>query len=875
MNWWRRLLEGKRMEEQLDKELQFHMQQHIEGLIARGVEPVEARRLARLELGGPEQVKEQCRDERGTRWLADLAQDVVYAFRMLRRSPGFTAVAVLTLALGIGANTAIFSAVNPILFEPLPYPRPERIGMIWDVFQGARSDVTFHTYREVAERSQGFEALGIFEPWQPTLVGAAEPERLDGQSVSYGYFAALGVAPAIGRDFAEADDAFRGPKTAILSYGLWQRRFGGEAGIVGSRITLDGDSYTVIGVMPRQFENVLGPTAEIWSPEQYDPGHITDTNTAEWGHHLRMVGRVRAGVSLAEEKAEIDAIARTPVPEFPRPHWASIPSGFIVDSLQGDVTRDVKAALLAVLGAVGLVLLIACVNVTNLLLARGALRRAEFSMRAALGARRMRLVRQLLTESLLLTLAGGAAGVAVAEMGVKALVAMSPAELPRLGVIGIDRNVLLFALCVTVVVGLAVGLVPALDASKGDVQAGLKEGSRQSTRGHQLTRRALVMAEVALALALLVSAGLLLRSASRLFAVHPGFDAANLLTMQVQTSGHKFDDPKATRQFFREALEQVRGLPGVESAALTSLLPVTDDTQYGLYGTEFEKDQRSYDTFRYVVTPGYFETMRIPILRGRALEKSDVAESPFAAVISESLANEEFGKQDPIGQRVHVGGFPNWPWYTIVGVAGDVRQESLATGNSKAAYITPEQSWFADSAMSLVVRVPGDGVSLVPAIQKAVWSVDKDQPIVRIATAGALLKSSAAQRSFVLVLFEAFSLVALALAAVGIYGVLSGNVAERTREIGVRLALGAPRANILLLIFRQGLMLTARGLVIGLAGAMAASQALGSLLFGVSSLDFMTYFVVTIVLIGASGIACWIPARRAMQVDPIVSLRYE
>jgi putative ABC transport system permease protein len=874
MNWWQRLWHRKQMEEQLEKELRFHLEKHAAELMARGVDAEEAQRLARLEIGGPEQVKERCRDARGTRWLEDLVQDVRYGVRMLCKSPGFTAIAVLTLGLGIGANTSIFSAVNPILFEPLPYPEPNRILMVWDIFQGARSDVTFHTYREIAERNRSFGALAILEPWQPTLLGT-EPERLDGQNVSYAYFRALGVAPELGRDFQPSDDAYHGPNVAILSYGLWQRRFGGNPAIVGRQIMLDGDTYTVIGVMPRTLENVLAPTVEIWSPEQYDPAHITDTNTAEWGHHLEMVGRLRPGVTFAQAKADLDMIARTPVAEFPRPHWAALSFGFILDSLQSNLTRDVRPALLAVLGAVTVVLLIACVNVTNLLLARGTLRRGEFAMRTALGAGRSRMIRQLVTESLVLAAAGGGLGALLAELGVEALVALSPPELPRLGAIGVNRNVFLFAAAITTVIGLAVGVIPALHASRSDLHTGLKEGSRQTLGGHQLTGRALVVAEVALALVLLISAGLLLRSATRLFAVRPGFDPSHLLTMQVQTSGHKFDDPKVTRQFFAQALQQARAVPGVASAAFTSLLPLSDDTQFGIYATEFEKDKNSYATFRYVVTPGYFETMRIPLRRGRFLDGRDVPSAPFSVVISESLARQEFGNQDPIGQRVHIGGTPNWPWYTIVGVAGDVRQVSLSAGSLDAAYITPEQSWFADQAMSLVVRAPGDATALIPALRKAVWSVDKDQAIVRIATADHLLASSAAERRFVLILFEAFSIVALVLAAVGIYGVLSGSVAERTGEIGVRVALGALPSGILSLVLRQGLTLTVLGIGIGLVGATAASEAIASLLFGVSPLDSVTYLGVTIVLITVSGIACWVPARRASRVDPMTALRQE
>src|SRR5580700_3445836 len=426
MTWWQRLWQRNRMEEQLEKEMRFHLDQHTADLIAHGRDPAEARRQARLALGGAEQVKENCRDARGTRWLEDLWQDFRYAARTLRQRPGFTAVSVLTLALGIGASTAIFSAVNPILFEPLPYPHAGRIMMIWDIFQGARSDVTFHTYRELAARNRSFAAIAVMEAWQPAMTSATQPERFDGQTVSASYFRALGVSPALGRDFQEADDRFKGPHVVILSDTLWRRRFGGDSTIVGRQIRLDDNLYTVLGVMPRGFENVLSPSAELWSPLQYDAGNITSLDTQEWGHHLHMVGRLRPGLGVDQARRELNTIALAPVPEFPRAHWAALKFGFIVDSLQAEITRGVKPVLLAVLGAVMLVLLIASVNVTNLLLARGAQRRGEFAMRAALGAARPRLIRQLLTESLLLATLGGALGMAVAQFGVEGLVALSP-----------------------------------------------------------------------------------------------------------------------------------------------------------------------------------------------------------------------------------------------------------------------------------------------------------------------------------------------------------------------------------------------------------------------------------------------------------------
>jgi putative ABC transport system permease protein len=801
-----------------------------------------------------------------------LWQDLRYSLRQLRRNPGFAGTAIVILGLGIGATTAIFSAVNPILFEPLPYPQASRIMMIWDIFQGSRSDVTFHTYREVTERNRSLEAVAVMKPWQPTMIGTDRPERLDGQYVSARYFRVLSVAPVLGRGFQDSDDRLHGPRVAILSDHLWRRRFGGDPAIVGRQVTLDGDEYSVIGVMPRSFENVLEPSAELWSPLQYDAGNITSLDTAEWGHHLRAVARVRAGVSIAQARSDLDMIARTPEPEFPRPRWASIKEGFIVDSLQDDVTRAVKPALLAVFGAVILVLLIACVNVTNILLARGAQRRGEFAIRAALGAGQVRLTRQLLAESLLLAVIGGSVGMVVADFGVRALVALSPAGLPRVGAIVLDRSVFAFALGVTGLIGVMVGLIPALQVFRGDLHVGLQQSSRRTAGGHPWTRRTLVVAEVALALVLLVSAGLLLHSLERLFAVAPGIATSNVLTMQVQTSGHRYDDDGAKQRFFEQALQAVRNVPGVETAGFTSLLPLSGD-RFGAYGTQFE-DGSGYNTSRYVVTPGYLETMGIALRRGRLLNEYDGADSPPAVLISESLAKRKFLGQDPIGQRVHVGP-TNRPWYQIVGVVGDVKQASLTESEPDAVYLTTAQSWFADDAMSLVVRGRRDVAALSPAIREAIWSVDKDQPILHVATVNDLLAESAGERRFAMILFQAFALVALTLAATGIYGVLSRGVTERMREIGVRVAVGASRQDILALVIGQGMTLTAVGVVIGLAGAMVASQTLVTLLFGISRLDPVTYIGVIALLGGVSAIACVVPAWRAARIDPASTLRAE
>jgi putative ABC transport system permease protein len=803
--------------------------------------------------------------------MQTLLQDLRYGARMLWRKPGFMLVAALTLALGIGASTAIFSVVNPILFEPLPFPQAGRIAMVWDKGPGgSRQDVTFGSYRELAQRSRSFDALAVMRPWQPTLIGPAEPERLDGQRVSASYFRVLGMPPALGRDFDSSDDRIGGPKVAILTDNLWRRRFGGDPNIIGRQITLEDTGFTVIGVMPGEFENVLSPSADVWTLLQYDSS-LPSFQSREWGHHLRLVGRLRTGVGMSEASQELDTIARAPMREFSRPRWSSLENGLIVNSLQDEVTRGVKPALLAILGAVLLLLAIACMNVTNLLLARGAQRRGEFAVRAALGAGRARIIRQLLTESLSLAALGGVLGMMVAGFGIDALVALSPPGLPRIGAVRLDGAVFAFGLCVTTLVGLVIGLIPALRVSRSDLRSALQQSAGRAAGGRQLTRRALVVVEVALAFVLLAEAGLLMRSLQRLFAISPGFDTERLLTMQLRVSGRRFDDD-VTRRFFAEALEAARSAPGVTAAAFTSQTPLSGELDE--YGVRFENDDPNvgYSSFRYTVSPGYFEMMGIPLRRGRLLDAQDVTGAPMVALISESLAQRKFPGQDPVGRRVRLGP-ADGPFHTIVGVVGDVKQASLAASQADAFYTTPEQWRFADNTMSLMVRARGDAAALAPAVRKAIWSVDKDQAIARVATMDDLLARLAAERRFALILLETFGLVALALAATGIYGVLSGSVTERTREIGLRLALGASRNQILTLALRQGMTGAALGIVIGLCGAVAATRAIVTLLFDVSRLDPMTYLGVIALFLGVSAIACWGPAWRAARVDPMVALR--
>lgn len=746
--------------------------------------------------------------------------------------------------------------------------------------------MAFGNWRELVERNHSFEALAVYEPWQPVLLGGIQPVRLNGQKVSASYLRVLGIEPWLGRDFLPAEDRYHGPAVAILSYRLWKQKFGGERGIIGAAMTLDGDRYTVIGVMPVGFENVLSSQADIWTLLDYNVQAVaTNFDSGEWGNHLYMVGRAREGVSREAAAHDLETIAANRIAQFPRPPHATLRHGLIIDSLEEDITREVRPALLAVMGAVFLVLLMAGVNVTNLQLARVAQRQGEFTMRVMLGAGRMRVVQQLITESLVLAGLGGAVGVAIAIAGLRALVAMSPSGVPRIDAIRFSSEAFFFALAITTLVGIVAGLVPAFSASREELRTNAQQNSAQSTRSDSWTRRTLVVSEMALALVLLAGAGLLLRSMQRLLAVDPGFNPSNLLSIQINTSGHEFDDTAtapeagsdARRLFFQQALDAVRRVPGVAAAGLTTNLPLTDDAViYGTYGARFEADQPNVgtDVFRYVVSPGYCEAMQIPLRRGRFLSQLDGTNSPPVVLISESLAKSEFSGEDPIGKRVHVGPTDR-PWYTVVGVVGDVKQNSLVADEPNAVYLTEAQSWFTDDIMSVVVRAQGDAAALAPAVENAIWSVNKNQALVRVATANQLMAAGEATRRFVLMLFAAFALVALALAATGIYGVLSGSVAERTREIGVRSALGASRGDILGLVLGRGVKLAAVGAALGLCAAIVSSRALASLLFGVSRLDPLTYLSVTALLLAVAAAACAIPAARAVALDPVQALRSE
>ena len=808
-------------------------------------------------------------------WMADFR----YAARKLfsRSGAGGTLVAILSIGLGVGVSTAIFGAVDQILLSALPYPEPQRVIVLTD-----RNDddeplpVAYGTFLEVVQRNRSFDALAVVRNWQPSLTSAGEPARLEGDLVSPEYFAALGVRPSLGRDFVAADDVTGAPPVVIVTASFAERRFGSAEAVLDRTITLDGESSTVIGVMPEDFENALSPAAEVWAPLRYLAGQSFDSR--EWGHNLRMVGRLREGVTLEQAQSEMLAIGSSPAAEFPRPTWASMQQGLALESLRASVTSGVRPALLAILGAVLLLLAIACANVTNILLARALARSDELATRAALGAEPSRLVRQLFAENALLTCVGGVLGIGIAALASRALVALAPADLPRLDGIGLDARVLGFALATTAAVALVAGLWPALRARSIGSPAGLRTGSRATGHAFAIFRRSLVVAQVALATVLLAGAGLLLRSVEQVLSVPTGFDASRVVTMQVVVPrGGGIRGDVEGQALFERVLEAVRAVPGVADAALTSLLPL-GGSSLEMYAVFAESTAGSSENagvaFRYIVTPEWFETMGIPLVRGRALGMDDRRGAPQAVLINESFAARRFAGRDPIGQRVRIGPFnrPDGPWGTIVGVVGDVKQTSLAA-STDAFYVALGQWAWVDPVQSLVVQTTGDPASFVEPIRQAIWSVNPVLPLERVTTMSDLVADSEAQRSFALTIFVAFGLAALLLAGVGVYGVIEGSVTERTREIGVRSALGATPTRLAALVVGQGLGLTAIGIALGVLAAAGATQAITSLLFGTEPFDPVTYVGVVALLLGVAFVACYAPAARAARVDPAITLR--
>ena len=871
----RSLLSGGAADRAVDEEIQQFLDEAAADLERDGATPEEARRTVRTRMGSALAAREEVRASGWEHIVETTLADLRYGVRRLLRSPGFTAVTVATLAVGIGSATAIVSVATPIFVRTLPFPHAERIHAIWDLTPNrSRAEVAFGSFVELQERSATFDSMAVARVWQPTLSGRFIPERLEGQGVTADYFRVFRIVPRIGRVFTAAEDVPNGGPAVILSDRLWRRHFDADPQIVGKQITLDGNNYDVIGVMPASLEHRLMPRADVWRALQYDRT-LPSLQGREWGHHLRMVGRLREGVSRADALAELGQIASDPIPRFARASWAALPQGVLVDPLHDELTRDARPAMLAVVSAAALLLLVACVNVINLLLARNAQRRAEIAMRTALGAGRWRLIRQLFTETLVLAGCGGVGGYLVGRACLRGLALFGPEGMPQAAGIALETPMFSIAFAVTAVVGLLVGFAPVF--SNGDLKGGVPQGAWQAVSAHHLTRRSLVVAEIAFALVLLVGAGLLFRSLQNLFAIAPGFDERNTLTLQVQISGRRYADPAAVHRFFEQALEAVKQVPGVADAALTTQLPLSGDSD--VFGLQFESggtQQQSVDgaAFRYAVTPGYFDAMGIPLRRGRVLSSQDREGAPLAVVISESFAAARFPNGDPLGQRVHIGPTDR-PWFTIVGVVGDVKQVSLESNLFAAVYVTAEQWHFPDRARWFVVKANGDAAALTPAIRSAIWSIDKDQPILRVALLSQRVAATAGTRRFALVLFQAFGLAALLLTAIGIYGVVASGVNDRIREIGVRTALGASRGSILAMVLGQGLWLSIAGIGIGVVTAALASRGLTTLLFGISPLDPASYVAVVLLLIGVAMLASWLPAWRASHVDPAVTLRSE
>ncbi len=804
--------------------------------------------------------------------METLWQDLRYGARQLARSPGFTAVAVLTLALGIGANTAIFSVVHGVVLRPFSYHQPDRIVSLWqtDLKEGnRRGPVSVANFLDWQERSRSFEAMAILRPYGLDYTGAGYPESIRSWLVSRGFFEILGVRALVGRTFLPEEYQPENNHVAVLSYGLWQRRFVGDPAIVGQKVVLDGLPFTIVGVMPAEF--AFPDKKEIWAPFV-----VTEaTRQTVHGAFLETVARLKPGVTLAQAQAEMDAIAAQLREEQPSRNQNV---GVAALSLPDQLIGHIRPALLLLLGAVGLVLLIACANVANLLVTRGAHREHEFAVRAALGAARGRLVRQLLTESLLLAFLGGAAGLLLASWAVSVIVAWSPADLPRLEQVSLNRTVLGFSITVSFLAAIAFGLLPAVRLSRVEVHASLKEGGRTAVGGgHHGLRHALVVGEVAVALVLLVGAGLLVRSFVRLMQVDLGFSPERVVALQVFVYGDKYPSNRERFQFFEEALQRLSALPGVEAAGAASYLPFVEaqiemKTRLAVEGWPAPQAGEEPLANVTIATPGYFRTMGIPLLRGRLFEELDNLDSARVVLINETLARRYWPNQDPTGRRITLSyGGPGAR--EIVGVVGDVRQRGLLGEPVPEVFLPLRQAPF--GSMTLLVRSAGDPLELLAAAKNQVWAVDKDLPVWSSGSMTGLIADSIADRRGFLLLLGLFAAMALCLAVVGIYGVISLLTAQRTHEIGVRLALGAQRRDIFRLVLGQGMRLTLAGVALGLVGALLLTRLLSSFLFGVKPTDPLTLAAVAVLLAGAALLACYIPARRAMRVDPMVALRYE
>jgi putative ABC transport system permease protein len=829
------------------------------------------------------------------------SQDLRYALRMLFKKPGFTAIAALTLALGIGANTAIFSVVDAVLLRSLPYPDADRLVMLWSTMQAQgvpTSGSAMPDYREWRDQSQSFEGLGGFYYGDFNLSGAnREPARVQGAFVTANLFPVLGVAPALGHGFSSEDEQFGRHRVALLSNALWQRRYGADPQIIGRSITLGGDPYTVVGVMPPGmafFDNQ--PVVELWTPISFAPGDNFDTRN---NHFVNLVGRLKPGVTLQQAQSEVSAIAD----RMAEQEKGNEGLGALLVPVREQFTGDVRLAVLVLLGAVAFVLLVACVNVANLLLARAAGREKELAIRASLGASRGRLIRQLMLESLPLGLLGGGAGLLLAVWGIEALVSMLPASVPRYNAITIDARVLVFTLGVSLLTTVIFGLLPAFQIARVDVQNALNESGRSGTasRRQGRLRDMLVAVEMALALVLLIGAGLMIQSFMKLRRVDTGFSGQNILTMRIPLPDSKYPVPQTLTSptptglnFYDQLLERVKALPDVQSAAVSTMLPLGAGSGWGKFisveGRPAPSSIEQVPLVRFaLISSDYLRTMGIALRQGRAFTEQDTEKSQPVALINETVAGRFFADEDPVGKTIWMGPPESllppeaqtpenrFIRRTVVGVVADVKGSSLEQ-SGRAEVCVPyhqyrREGW--SNGLMLAVRSSTGSENLLSGIREQVIALDADQPVTNVATMDERLSKSLAQARFSMLLLGLFAGVALLLAGVGIYGVMSYVVTQRTHEVGIRMALGAQASDVLRLVVGQGMKVALIGIGIGLIAAVALTRVMRTLLFGVSTTDPLTFTIIPLLLAAVALGACFIPARRATKVDPMVALRYE